>query len=198
MKIFKFIQTILLTVACVTTVGISALAGSWQWIDTNGDGLAACYYFNDDGTLQSGGTTPDGYTINQYGAWVVDGVIQQRSVLTDNAHENISFSGTTDISSPYNGYYRFKNASSMGMTMPFSGVDIVTLAVNIDTNGYLNLAIAYDDGQLGTITLPKNDDGTYTMTTTGGNVIIAFSEGQMTWSGTYYGIPTVLAAEKVG
>lgn len=198
MKIFRFIKTISLTVACVTTIGISALAGSWQWIDTNGDGLAACYYFNDDGTLQSGGTTPDGYTINQSGAWVVDGVIQQRSVLTDKAHENISFSGTTDISSPYNGYYRFKNASSMGMTMPFSGVDIVTLAVNIDTNGYLNLAIAYDDGQSGTITLPKNDYGTYTMSTTGGDVIIAFSEGQMTWSGAYYGIPTVLSAEKVG
>ena len=196
MKLDIFKKSLLLATFFVVALNTSTLAGSWQWIDTNGDGLASCYYF-ENGTLQSGGITPDGYTVNQDGAWTIDGVVQSRSVLTDVAHENIAFSGTTDISSPYNGRYCFTRATSMGMTMPFSGVDILALEVNIDLNKYLNLSIAYEDGQIGTITLPVNENGTYTMATTGGDVIIAFSDRQMTWSGDYYGIASVLTAEKI-
>ena len=196
MKLRTWRRSLLFTMSFVAAINISTFAGTWQWIDTNGDGLAACYYF-EDGALQSGGVTPDGFTVNQDGAWIVDGIVQQRSVLTDTAHENISFSGTTDTASTYNGRYRFTRATSMGNTIPFSGVDILAMEVNIDANRYLNLSIAYEDGQIGTITLPVNEDGTYTLKTTGGDVVIAFPDGQMTWSGAYYGLATTLTAEKI-
>lgn len=51
-------------------------ANTWKWIDGNKDGTAECYYFNADGYLLSGTTTPDGYQVNQDGAWVLNGVIQ--------------------------------------------------------------------------------------------------------------------------
>lgn len=51
-------------------------AGGWKWIDGNLDGVAECYYFNTNGYLATNGTTPDGYQVNQNGAWTVNGVIQ--------------------------------------------------------------------------------------------------------------------------
>lgn len=51
-------------------------AGCWQWLDGNGDGMAECYYFNQDGYMAADTTTPDGYTVNADGAWIVDGVVQ--------------------------------------------------------------------------------------------------------------------------
>lgn len=195
MKRTKLLTSLIAAMA-TASFAFSSFAGSWAWIDTNGDGLAACYYFTDEGDLQKGGITPDGYTVNENGAWTVAGVIQERSVLTDKAHENIAFSGTTDAANVNNGRYHFTTADSMSMTLPFNGVDILTLQVNIDTEKNLNLSIAYEDGQIGTITLPVNQDGSYTMTTTGGDVIISFGNGEMTWSGNYYGIPTVLTAAK--
>ena len=196
MKLSKILSALTATFMATASITVTALAGSWAWIDTNGDGLAACYYFTDEGTLQRGGTTPDGFTVDETGAWTVNGILQERSVLTDNAHENISFSGTTDYSNANNGRYHFTTASSMGAEYPFSGVDILTLQVNIDAENNMNLAIAYEDGQIGTITLPMNQDGSYTMSTTGGNVTISFGNNEMSWSGEYYGIPTVLTAVK--
>lgn len=68
----------LLTVAGFLTVltVIPAYAGTWQWIDTDGDNVSECYYIGDDGKVLTGTTTPDGFTVNEQGAWVVDGVIQ--------------------------------------------------------------------------------------------------------------------------
>lgn len=194
MKRTKLFTSVILGSLAAASISVTALAGSWAWIDTNGDGLAACYYFTDEGTLQQGGTTPDGYTVNEKGARIVNGVVLERSVLTDKAHENIAFSGTTDAANVNNGRYHFTTAHALGMELPFSGVDILTLQVNIDTEKNLNLSIAYEYGQIGTITLPVNQDGTYTMTTTGGDVIISFGSNELTWSGNYYGIPTVLTA----
>ncbi|ETP73739.1 hypothetical protein UYO_0376 [Lachnospiraceae bacterium JC7] len=196
MKRTKLFTSVIAAFLASASLAVTSFAGSWAWIDTNGDGLAACYYFTDDGTVQCGGTTPDGYTVNENGAMIMNGVVQERSVLTDKAHENIAFSGTTDTANVSNGRYHFTTAKSMGMELPFSGVDILNLQVNIDTEKNLNLSIAYEDGQIGTITLPVNQDGTYTMTTTGGDVIISFGSNELTWSGEYYGIPTVLTAVK--
>lgn len=52
----------------------------WQWIDGNGDGVAECYYFDGSGYLLVSATTPDGYTVNQDGAWVSGGVVQVKNV----------------------------------------------------------------------------------------------------------------------
>ncbi|MBT9776043.1 hypothetical protein GPL15_05935 [Clostridium sp. MCC353] len=50
----------------------------WQWIDGNEDGVAESYYFDENGYLLTNTTTPDGYTVNDGGAWTVDGVVQQK------------------------------------------------------------------------------------------------------------------------
>lgn len=53
---------------------------AWQWIDGNKDGVAECYYFNESGYCLLNTTTPDGYSVNEDGAWVVDGTIQKKSI----------------------------------------------------------------------------------------------------------------------
>lgn len=43
----------------------------WHWIN------GKCYYLDlSDGYMFAGTTTPDGYTVNETGAWTVDGVVQ--------------------------------------------------------------------------------------------------------------------------
>lgn len=56
------------------------LVNRWEWLDLNNDGIAECYYFNEKGYLLMGTTTPDNYTVNENGAWTVDGVVQTKSV----------------------------------------------------------------------------------------------------------------------
>ena len=51
----------------------------WHWVDWDGDGVFECYYSNENGMLQSDTTTPDGYTLDAKGRWVVDGVVQTRT-----------------------------------------------------------------------------------------------------------------------
>lgn len=52
----------------------------WKWIDGNGDGISESYYFDSNGYMLVNTTTPDGYTVNSDGAWVVDGVVQTQGV----------------------------------------------------------------------------------------------------------------------
>ncbi len=52
----------------------------WAWIDGNNDGIMESYYFDGDGWLLTNTTTPDGYTVNDNGAWVVNGVVQTKAV----------------------------------------------------------------------------------------------------------------------
>lgn len=61
--------------------GTYATSG-WQWIDGNGDGVSECYYFNADGVMLANIITPDGYSVNADGAWVIDGVVQTQSAVT--------------------------------------------------------------------------------------------------------------------
>lgn len=52
----------------------------WQWIDGNNDGTEECYYFGPDGYCLQNGRTPDGFQVNEYGAWVKDGSVQIRKI----------------------------------------------------------------------------------------------------------------------
>lgn len=52
----------------------------WLWIDGNGDGIAECYNFDGTSFMRADTTTPDGYTVNADGAWVVDGVVQTKQI----------------------------------------------------------------------------------------------------------------------
>lgn len=52
----------------------------WEWLDGNKDGIAECYYFNESGYMLANTVTPDNYTVNENGAWIVNGVVQTKSV----------------------------------------------------------------------------------------------------------------------
>lgn len=52
------------------------LTNSWNWIDGNNDGVSECYYFNADGIMLANTITPDNFTVNENGAWVVNGIVQ--------------------------------------------------------------------------------------------------------------------------
>ena len=54
-------------------------SSTWKWIDSDSDGMAECYYFDGDGTLLTDTITPDGYTVDQSGAWTDDGITRQRA-----------------------------------------------------------------------------------------------------------------------
>ena len=52
---------------------------SWQWIDGNQDGIAECYCFDENGWMYENTTTPDGYTVNENGAWTVNNIVQTKA-----------------------------------------------------------------------------------------------------------------------
>ena len=54
----------------------------WVWIDMDGDGASECYYFGEDGYRLTDTATPDGYVVDNWGMWVVDGVRQTRGTST--------------------------------------------------------------------------------------------------------------------
>lgn len=73
----------------------------WQWIDSNQDGMAESYYFDQSGYLLTNTLTPDGYTVNQDGAWTVGGVVQ----LKNNSQNSNQFNPETssiDLKSGWN------------------------------------------------------------------------------------------------
>lgn len=46
------------------------LKDGWNWVD------GKCYYFTSDGYCLVNTTTPDGYTVDGSGAWIINGVVQ--------------------------------------------------------------------------------------------------------------------------
>ena len=65
---------------------------SWQWIDGNQDGIAECYCFDENGWMYENTTTPDGYTVNENGAWTVNNIVQTKtSDLIPKNNTNNSF-----------------------------------------------------------------------------------------------------------
>lgn len=63
-------------------------ANEWLWIDGNNDGIAECYCFDGTSFMYANTTTPDGYTVNENGAWTVNGVVQTQQVGQTTATEN--------------------------------------------------------------------------------------------------------------
>ena len=65
---------------------------SWQWIDGNQDGIAECYCFDENGWMYENTTTPDGYTVNENGAWTVNNIVQTKpsDLIPKNNTNNIN------------------------------------------------------------------------------------------------------------
>lgn len=57
-------------------------AAGWQWIDSNNDGVSECYYIDDGGKILTGTTTPDGFTVNDQGAWIENGTVKTKTAKT--------------------------------------------------------------------------------------------------------------------
>lgn len=62
------------------------LANGWQWID------GKCYYFSPEGYCLINTTTPDGYTVDQTGAWTINGIVQTQQ--PEQTEANQSWVGT--------------------------------------------------------------------------------------------------------
>ena len=71
----------------------------WFWLDGNNDGVAECYYFDQEGWALLSTTTPDGYTVDENGAWTVDSVVQTRESQEDNTTEETDTASGQDGSS---------------------------------------------------------------------------------------------------
>jgi len=83
----------------------------WKWLDGNNDGIAECYYFNEKGYMLSSTQTPDGYTVNDSGARVENGVVQTQAVnQTQNTApaEAQTQANAPDVSGKYAGSYNGK------------------------------------------------------------------------------------------
>lgn len=74
------------TLAIVISLSMAgtSLAGEWQWLDHNNDGIAECYYM-ENGAPLTNTITPDGYQVNEAGAWVVDDVVQTQTMTVNNS-----------------------------------------------------------------------------------------------------------------
>lgn len=87
----KTFMTAILAGLMAVSMSMTAFAGQWQqdakgWWYQNDDGTylkdgwkwvnGKCYYFTSDGYCLTGTQTPDGYTVDASGAWIVDGVVQ--------------------------------------------------------------------------------------------------------------------------
>lgn len=96
----------------------------WQWIDSDGDGLAECYYFDTNGYMLANTTTPDGNQVNENGAWTELGLVRTKAVtdttpIQSNAEaENIptgySESGLSNIAIDILEHTRAENAARYG------------------------------------------------------------------------------------
>ena len=66
---------------------------SWQWIDGNQDGIAECYCFDENGWMYENTITPDGYTVNENGAWTVSNIVQTKPsdlIPKNNTNNNVN------------------------------------------------------------------------------------------------------------
>ena len=90
-------------------------SNGWVWLDGNGDGTAECYYFDRNGYLLVNTVTPDGYLVNDGGAWVVNNVVQTKQLGPGNSPSTApsvsypttrsSSSGSSSSSTSKDGWY---------------------------------------------------------------------------------------------
>ena len=97
----------------------------WAWID------GCCYYFGIDGKMYASAVTPDGYTVDADGHWVVDGVIQrQLGKGYESRHSHlVKVSSEKESSSYFQG-----NGSSGSQSNDSSGSQGENVPENTDIN----------------------------------------------------------------
>ena len=155
----------------------------WHVIDGNGDGIAEWYYFDQDGWLATSCTTPDGYTVNENGAWVQNGqVVTEKTegtkTETSAQTETGAETDASDAERMPSGRYFMYNTVTNGVTQKismnvlyqsfyeFSSVSkksVVLLHTVTDTYG---MSTQYY------VTFDRQSDGSYTTNANGGTTLL--------------------------
>ncbi|WP_125142157.1 hypothetical protein [Clostridium transplantifaecale] len=105
----------------------------WQWIDGNNDGIAECYYFDNDGWLYTSTTTPDGYSVNENGAWTTDGHVETQTAVVDSQNDSVASQTTEE----YNGEYKLvKFVSLDGTTYTGDSLYFTYHSMNLRVTNY--------------------------------------------------------------
>lgn len=170
------IKTALTTIATMILLSISAFAGewvkegkcrwynngdgtypksTWKWIDDNNDGMAECYYFDDDGYLVTNNDgIAGGFTINKNGARVTWDTKEVISVHVNNdvvdtisgtyvlvgAHGYLG-KGSSFIPDESERYIYLQKKDESTITFTFNGETLDYFRVDEDYYAYL-----YGDG----------------------------------------------------
>jgi len=132
--------------------GTYAVSG-WQWLDGNGDGIAECYYFDENGWMLAGTVTPDGYTVNEAGAWVEGGQTMTKNVaeVLSEEGQNSRIAATITVGDQSFQAYLYDNETVRALTEQFPS----TITMN-ELNGnekyhYLDTALPTNTEQIGRI-----------------------------------------------
>lgn len=113
-------------------------ASTWKWIDSNEDGMAECYYFDENGYLLTETVTPDGYNVNENGTWTDQGIIRQKAVNP--------FAART---MKQKGFELYQEADQKSSSLP--GLDIqADIQMNFSYDGleipiFMNMQLQYHD-----------------------------------------------------
>jgi len=118
------IKLLIIASAISALTSFSALAGEWKttdegWWYDNGDSTYAssgwswidgkCYYFDAAGYCQMDTMTPDGFQVDNTGAWVVDGVVQaETEAAADESPGALRFTRPSD----YRYYDKYENTTT--------------------------------------------------------------------------------------
>lgn len=105
----KYLTAALIASALTLTMAMTSFAGQWQentqgWWYQNDDGSYPTnswqwidgrnYYFDSQGYCLMDTVTPDGYTVDASGAWIVNGVVQIQAQLETEVSLTGIYSGT--------------------------------------------------------------------------------------------------------
>ena len=84
---------------------------SWQWIDGNQDGIAECYCFDENGWMYENTITPDGYTVNENGAWTVSNIVQTKTsdLIPKNTNNSVNTASNNFTETKSNNFTETKN-----------------------------------------------------------------------------------------
>lgn len=143
-------------------------ANCWQWIDGNNDGIAECYYFDQNGYMLASTTTPDGFTVNADGAWTVNGVVQTKIVAnTSSGTPSVGGSGATGSSGGAGGSGTSASSTDTSGYVKFEDIDWKVKEPKHRHDGelvkYLGVYEVNNHGRIGKIEIVVLSDGTLCM-----------------------------------
>ena len=122
-------------------------AGTWQWIDSDGDGAAECYYFYSDGYMAHNNDI-DGYYVNNDGQWESDGKVLRKNVGGSDSASQASGKTYADVYRQYVAQYGETTFQSKKEYFPndrtehLKGINFLAL-YDLDGNGTEELLIGF-------------------------------------------------------